>query len=254
MKIPITVLLFTTSKGHWNRTDIYKNTVNSLFSQIPVENWGGLIASLKMNDGQDDVGNEIGNWLVNNKFTLVPGYGKWAHGQDSHQVEFLNDIARVNNFIETPYILFEEDDWIIKPYEKDLEYWISRAIKTLEENPGIMQVRIPRFTNEFDRINGLKQKHGINTRAVKLNNELFVSGDYSNNPYIARTRDLRAALTILNLSQLPKHSEHGLGRALSLLGWSELPFAFFDPLKIRAGHCGTPIGQEDNLDQPLNSN
>ena len=55
------------------------------------------------------------------------------------------------------------------------------------------------------------------------------SGDWSNNPYVARTRDIRAALTFVKNSNLPKHSEHGLGRAMAALGWCDLPFAFFDP-------------------------
>lgn len=257
-KIPITVCLYTSAKGHFDRKDIYQKTVNSLLSQIPANSFEKLVAHIKVkkdDPAEDEQAIKMVDWLEEKGFTVLVSYGDWKHGNESHQLEFLKDMMTVTKIVKTPYILFLEDDWEIKPFEKDLEYWIHSATELLEEYTSLVQVRIPRYTNEVERINKLKQKHGINTSAIELVGEtdVFISGDWSNNPHISRTRDFRGALTLLMNSNLPRHSEHGLGTCMKIISWNviNLPFAFFNPEKIRAGHLGTPIGQEDNLDKPL---
>jgi len=160
-KIPLTVCLYTSAKGHFDRKDIYQKTVNSLFSQIPANSFERLIAHIKVKD-YDEIENEQGikmvDWLEEKGFTVLVSYGDWKHGNQSHQSEYINDMKTVTKNLNSEYILFLEDDWEIKPFERDLEYWIYRATELLKNNASITQVRIPRYTNEFDRINRLKQK------------------------------------------------------------------------------------------------
>ncbi len=155
-----------------------------------------------------------------------------------------------------PYVALLEDDWIVRPYQFELAYYLQRATDLLARDPGVMQVRIPRWSNEKDRIRALPVKHGLDGRVQDLDAQTFAQTDYSNHPSIMRTRDLRAALTLVMRGQVPAHSEHGMGQALKMLSWtggagSGLPFVCFEPHLIRCGHLGTLPGEEDDLNQPL---
>lgn len=250
-----TFCLYTTTQGHWKIRDRYRATVESFQSQVLSHADPYYIASIKESPGDRETTLNMIEWLTEKGFNVDAAVGEFSHGHESHQIEYLKDMERLNPAITTEYVLHMEDDWLFKTYtNQSISFYIDMAIKLLRDRPEIMQVRIPRFSDEPARINRLLAKHGINTRAERMDDCFWTSGDWSNNPYVARTRDIRAALTFVKNSNLPKHSEHGLGRAMAALGWCELPFAFFDPSIIRCGHIGTPIGQEDDLSKPLFAN
>jgi hypothetical protein len=98
----------------------------------------------------------------------------------------------------------------------------------------------------------LKAKHGIDGKAEwSKGEEFFYHNDWSNNPFVARARDFRAALQCVFKTNLPKHTEDGLGTAMKLLSDSELPFICFDPNRIRCCHIGTKPEDEDDPTKPL---
>ena len=252
---PITVCLYTSTKGHFGKTDIYEQTVKSLFDQAPKEVWGALLANVKEGGTMADaiIGAGMAQWLEAKGFTVCNPKGEWRHGDHSHQEEYIKDMMSLISMVKTQYILHMEDDWIIKPYINCLEYWIHEATSILATHPEIVQVRIPRYSNELDRINGLFKKHGIDGRAQwEESNKWFFQNDWANHPSIIRTRDLRAALTFVMNTNLPKHSEHGVGAAMKLLSGAPLPFACFNPDMIRVGHLGVahPV-EADDLSKPL---
>lgn len=247
IKNNITVCLYTSTKGHFGRKDIYKDTVNSLLKHMPSDQWGGLVAHIKYDNDSQNKCDEMKYWLSSNGFFVITTLGSWAHGNDSHQIEYLKDQSVVNDFCKTQYCLHLEDDWQIAVNSISFVYWLAKSISILEDNSGITQVRIPRFLNEQQRILGLYAKHGIDGKCDKVNDDYYISNDWSNNPYIARVRDIRGALTFVANTNLPKHSEHGFGKAMKMIAWSEMPFAFLNPEKIKCGHFGTPAGQEDDL-------
>lgn len=247
-----TLCLYTTTQGHWKRRDRYQATVESFQSQVLPHHEPHYVASIKQSPGDEGLALDMNYWLIEHGFTTSLAQGSFSHGHESHQIEYLWDMARLSPLVHTEYVFHAEDDWLLKAHDNQfISLYIDMAIKLLRDHPEIMQVRIPRFSDEPARINGLLAKHGINTRAERMDEYFWRSGDWSNNPYVARTRDIRAALTFVKNSNLPKHSEHGMSVAMKMIGWCELPFAFFDPSIIRCGHIGTPVGQEDDLSKPL---
>ncbi len=253
MNHPITVCLYTSTLGHFGRKDIYQRTVGSLQIQIGDRPDVCYLASVKYGTGEEKQAEEMEIWLNQRGFDVSKAHGDWSHGKDSHQIGFLSDQWRLNQMVRTEYVLVGEDDWITSGDTDTFNHCLSDATHLLWSHPEIMQVRIPRYSNEPDRINNLRAKHGINTRAEILNQDqdFWISGDWSNNPHIARTRDVRAALSFVKNSNLPKHSEHGISAAMKAISGAELPFAFFDPSIIRCFHLGTPEGQEDDISKPL---
>jgi len=246
-KIPITFALMTTTKGHFGIKTRYKETIQSFNSVLPLSEYSQILAHIK-NSKETEVLNEMIKFLRMRNFDVHVTDGEWSHHNESHQLNYLQDLYRVAFLTKNQYIMIIEDDWLINVDDKNLTNHLCDAIKLLEDNPAIVQVRIPRWYNEADRINNLKVKHNLDRKSLKINEKFFIHNDYSANPSIYRTRDLINALTLtLRNSALPKHVEHGLGEAFKILNYSIFPFACFNPDNVRIGHIGTPIGHEDDV-------
>ncbi len=258
MKIPVTVCLFTSTLGHFGLKTRYLETLNSLNSQIPLAEFAARVATIKVSPGEEAIGGEMEKKLQDCGFKVLKTFGAWSHQQETHQNGYLNSMMQMyldKDVLKNPYSLHLEDDFILRPYKFDLQYYIYKAINILEEIPDMVQVRFPRFNNEKDRINGLKQKHNIDgiAGAVAGFPEFIASNDLSLNPSIVRPRDMKDALILMakNGKSFPQHSEMGLSLALKYFTFLNIPFAFFDPELIRCGHIGCEEGKQDNLDLPL---
>lgn len=258
-KIPINICLFSSTKGHWGRANIYLKTIKDLNRQIPLRNFSGLFAHVKITPGQEIEFEAMKKNLESYDFKVLSSVASWSHGEESHQQQYLNDLIKIYTNPEVlgnEYVLHLEDDWCLYPLDGgDLLKWFNNGVKLLSNNPNILQVRFPRFYNEDQRILGLKAKHGIDGK-VDWNRDSthFLTNDFSLNPSIFRGRDLRAAIILMGLTkQFEIHVEHGFGRALKLFGLHETPLAVLNPQGIKAIHTGAPVGEEDT-EEPLFSN
>jgi hypothetical protein len=260
MKIPLAIALFATTKGHWGINTRWRETVNDLNSQIPLGNFSALFSNIKVTNNEEiSFGNEIAEELkslygFNNHLEVQD----WKHFDVSHQVGYLSDIFRMYNnpkVLESQYVLHLEDDWLIRAEDGDLLKWINKAINLLEKNPNILQVRFPRFNDEFKRINNLKERHGIDTYSRHHDDDFFVHSDFSLNPSIFRTRDLRNAtlLIIKNQNSFGPHVEHDFGRAVKYFSNPQESLSCFYPNKARSYHIGSLLNEEDKIGLELNA-
>jgi len=253
MQIPITICLFTTTKGHWGTKDRYKETINWLDNKIPLRYFSGLVANIKVSPEDEGTPHhvEMLRFLTSKGFSIHQDIYSWAHGAESHQKGYINDMRKVYNnpkVLKTPYVLHLEDDWKINSLDGELIDWIRIALSVLDEDPEILQVRFARFSDEYDRILGLKAKHNIDGKVKILTDNIFASNDLSLNPSIFRGRDLKNALILYlrNLPNLPLHVEMGFSIALKYFSESATPFAVLNPEKVKAAHIGSPLGGEDD--------
>lgn len=252
--LPITFALMSTTRGHFGVTTRWLETVKGFSHAIPLSQFAARLAHIKVSPDNEDLKTIMVGMLGAHDFSVHATDGEWEHGQQSHQSNYLADLWKVVNLVKTPYIFVCEDDWSPVIKQGELTDHIGRAIEWLEEDPTLMQVRIPRWSNELDRINGLEAKHGLNRRAESVDAYYFRHDDYSANPSLYRTRDLRAALMFVAKTNLPKHVEHGVGEALRVMsGAARGQFACFEPAQVYVRHLGTLPGEEDPLDQPLYS-
>ena len=74
-KIPISICLYTSTKGHFGRFDCFHKTVESLLSNFPKEFWGGLFAHIKIGEGDTIKANEMLDWLKLHGFTVLSNEG-----------------------------------------------------------------------------------------------------------------------------------------------------------------------------------
>jgi len=252
-EIPLTICLFTSTLGHFGQKDRYRQTVDGLESLWPLRDYADRIAHIKVSP--EDVGpgkqaEVMVRYLEERGFRVFQTVGSWGHGQQSHQSEYLRDMERIYSLpIFTSYVWAVEDDWSF--WAQDWLPSLYSAITLLEKDPDVMQIRLPRWVNEPNRINNLMAKHGLNRSAIKIDDLFWACNDFSANPSIFRTRDIRAAVKMTRKLNVPQHVEHGLGEVLRLLSSNPLPFCFFNPSFVRVGHTGTRPGEEDDLDKPL---
>ncbi len=258
------LLLMTSTKGHFDRTDIYRTIVDDLDEQLGKYYFTNKLAHIKVSQGGGAKVLEMDQYLKEQSYTVMLITGEWKHGDQSHQSEYLKDIRRAINYLSSnhasEYTLFMEDDWIIRPQKNEGMLWdyLHKAQVLLGSNPDLVQVRIPRFNNEFDRINRLFAKHRIEAKAEAVEGDgiiHFRTNDWSNNPFIARTRDIYQAMVLMqkNPHAFPDHAEHGWGRAMKYLSPAELPLAVIKPDECRCFHFGTKYGEEDKINAILHS-
>lgn len=257
-KIPINICLFTSTQGHWGIKTRYLETIEHLNNQIPLKSFAGLFAHIKVSPEEQDFASKMEADLKSFGFNVKKTIGQWSHGQN-HQEEYLKDITKLFSLSEvqqTKYSLFLEDDMKIVTWEGKLEDYLAIATNVLYNYPDVISVRIARASNEMQRISNLREKHGIDSKVSPAPRghefSYFLANDFSNNPHIVRSRDMRNAMLLINkIGGIPKHSEHGTAIALKLLSNSNIPIAVLNPEHIVARHIGTPVGQEEPLDQFL---
>lgn len=250
--IPITFALMTTTKGHFDIKTRWRETIESFDSNGELSHFDHLFAHIKISPGEEAIAEEMIAGLQSKRFNVMVTPGNWKHGDSTHQENYLRDIYKVSNYCKSPYIFLVEDDWKVKSHDVSCKFWYDMAFELLIDNPDLMQVRIPRYSNEFDRINKLKQKHNLDRSAVQADDYHFRHNDYSANPSFYRTRDIRNAVALTLRTNTAKHVEHGVGQVLRLLGEPGRQFACLNPDEIRIGHIGCRPGEEDDLTKPLN--
>lgn len=253
--IPITFSLFTSTKGHFGKST-FTRTLDSFSQSLPLSEYAARIAHIKVSPGEQSIADEMRYNLERRGFRVLMTEGAWSHGDatNSHQLGYLADMLKVygDNGIRTPYVLHVEDDFLVRCYSGTYIQQLQIALNLLEEQSDLMQVRICRFSDELDRINGLRAKHGIDGRAEWFDKNHFRHNDLSLHPSIFRARDIRAAVLLTLKTNLPKHVEMGMSHAFKLNSQSPLPFACLNPYYIRVGHIGCATeAEQDDLSQPL---
>lgn len=257
--LDLNYIIMTTTRGHYNRHDIVEEVYWDFFNYSrALVNFKARYCNIKSSPESGQYLPILQNFFSTNNFVVNTTAGAWKHNCPSHQSGYLSDLSSIMNRHDVnrcQYTMITEDDFKIRSFDINFQYWAEIAVEILRNNHECVQVRIPRFVNEFERINKLKEKHNIDGKAERVNKDYFMANDWSNNVYFCRTRDLRNALLLMQRhpDAFPVHSEHGLGRAMKYWSNIELPFAILNPERIRCFHCGTPQGQEDNLTEALTS-
>lgn len=251
--IPIHIVLFTSTQGHF-KTSRYLETLDHLSAQIPLSQFAGRIAHIKVSPDQHPVAYEMMDALEKRGFEILTTEGSWSHNVN-HGVEYVKDLIKVytdERVARAEYVWHQEDDWLITPNRGDLLGYLSQAVTLLEQQPFVHSVRFARFINEFERINDLPRKHGLNAHCVPLNETFDLSSDFSLNPHITRARSMyHACLLMSRATNGQPHPEHSLGAALKFLNTTDTIFAHFKPELVSARHIGVPVGQEDSLTDPI---
>lgn len=144
---------FTTTKGHFGRKDIYKITIENLFSKIQYHYFFDRIAHIKVSPGEEEVANEMEEYLASKKFHVLKTIGEWRHNDNSHGYEYNKDIYTMfsNQMVgRDRFSLWLEDDWILNG--RDIERKFYDAQIFLNNKPDYLSVRVNADRYEDDKV------------------------------------------------------------------------------------------------------
>lgn len=257
--IPLNLCVFDSTKGHFDRTEIYRDTINSLGNQIPLVMFANRYVHIKVDPNREDETkrlDEVVDFYSSKGFSTIISYGSWHHFSDSHQKSYCADLIKMYSSIveqKIPYTLHLESDWKFFPRDQSLVDHLERGMRYLDVSPTILSVRVPRFCNELDRLEGLKKKHNMDVWTAPEERQSFAGRFYrhndniSLNPNIFRTRDLWAATRTLelNFNRFGFHAEMGFTHCLRWLSPDKLPYSIYNPSEFNCLHIGTKPGEED---------
>lgn len=232
-KLPISLCIFSSTRGHHGRTDLHKETLNRLDIQVPISYFGQAIAHIKALPESADL---MGKMIEDFKFYKVDvelSGGYWKHFDSTHNTEYLKDIIKMSELLTQPYTLFLEDDWVFIQKDLSILELFCKAISLLESDKDILSVRFPRNMDDNNHV------HGVEEPGTIFNKNGYI---YSFNPHICRTNDLYRISSIVknNFKELSFHCEHGFTRAASLVSRKTHPFYAFKPEIVQAYHIGEP--------------
>ncbi len=144
--LPISLVLFTSSKQHFGFKDVYLKTLAHLDRQIPLSLFGARVAHVKV--GLDDAafGEEMRGELEARGFTVLTTSADWSRGQ-SHQMAYMQDVIKLSkepSVYRHPYVLWTEDDQTITPHQCSAEDLLLQSCRRLADDNELVSVRLLR--------------------------------------------------------------------------------------------------------------
>lgn len=235
-KLPINLCLFTTTKGHFGRKDVYLSTLSSLKAHIGgLNQFGGLFAHLKISPGEEAQAEQMTGVLESMGFVVIPTVGEWSHNHSSHHSGYLMDIQTMFNHLgvhERPYSLWLEDDFVFEPHQMGVLESLAFGQRILEEDRNVSAVRYTRIGDD-----DIKTR----TQSIPYNEKTFQQGvEFSFNPTLIRTRDvfLTMALVRKYINNLSPHCELAYTQIAQTLTEGVRPFVCIEPAQIVVEHIG----------------
>lgn len=246
MTFPISLLFASTTKGHFGRQDIYEKALEDWKKQ-------GFLDLFRFKRGHIKDGEEQSSMVMRVDMEHLFGFdevliteGSFKHFDPSHPIGQLQDLGKLLENINTPYIFFLEDDFLVRPLKSSFEDHIESALTLLNTNPNVSQVRIPRESDSMERYKTIHNVHN----GWQTQNDIF-----SFNPYIARTTDIMRIYNsivaqkdlIFDLISRGQLNAELVFTQLARQMCGDYSFYSFDKNSLLCYHIGTKIGEEDKI-------
>ena len=245
-KLPISLCLYLTTKGHWSYKDCYRHTVRNISSHIPLDNFGSLVAHVKVSSGDSET--PFVKFLEENGFKVLVTYQDWNRKDNNHAEAYFKDMLKVMGDEEVhknEFVIHQEDDFPWQVEKRDAVFYWNHAIKLLKSDKDLLAVRVN------DEINQDVSK------AKKIDQFTFQQNlDYTRwgptltfQPTIVRTRDWFFSVEMINKyweNLKDQHCELTSGLAMRNFTSSRTPFYFFDPKMFNCRHIGSEEFAKEN--------
>ncbi len=179
-KLPITLVLFSSSKGHFGHKGVYKTTLDHLNRQLPLSSFGQLVAHVKVSPSEEAIAADMVADLESRGFKVLTTIADWTRGM-SHQQGYTQDIATISkerSVYTQPYVLWLEDDSTIESTILSVEDLLLQSCQFLADDHEKMTVRVARKGDA--RGPEIKPSDSPNW---------FYSGDVNFQPMIMRSSD-----------------------------------------------------------------
>lgn len=231
--IPISLLFFTSTKGHFGHKDVYLTTLNHLERQIPLATFAAKVAHIKVGTDDGEAGARMATELERRGFKVIQTVADWKRGT-SHQQAYMADVVRVSKEVSiyaNPHIWWLEDDEAIRCHEGSLEEVLARMVRLVESSPDVLSAR-------FLRAGDL-----ASSPILKQEKDHFWSPHLNFQEPLMRSRDFDLVCKIIehNWAQIQQIQCEMLWRLmLAPFSRSELKHIVWNPGYAETIHLGTP--------------
>jgi len=231
--LPINLVVFTSTAGHFGFYDVYKTSVKHLKKQIGLNTFSQKFAHIKVREDQSEKDrlNEMVDFFVSENIKPIVTFGNWQRGM-SHQNEYLNDIYKMftmQDLHNQPFTFWFEDDSPLHAKDENSVFkCFNEAIDALNNNIDLLNFRFIR--------DGLVEPE----KSVSPYNQMET---FDFQPNISRTRDLFLAIKIIfdNWKSFKNaQCEMAFRIAISNFSRSNPKFLGFDTKIATSYHIGTP--------------
>lgn len=244
-KLPITLALFTSSKGHFGRKTDYKLTLNHWDKQIPLSQFN-LIAHVKVTPGDEVLADEMKVDLERRGFHVLTTVAAWNRGL-SHGSEYLRDMTTLSKdpkVYQSPYFLLLEDDSLAISHQLPLIDLLLKSCQMLSDNHELLSVRLLRRHDNQPSLGD-----------VMCNPDCFYSPNTDFQPLIMRSLDFYRLCMVLEAN--PKaceqtHCEMLWRLILDQFSRSQLKHVLYKADHAETIHIGVPQEEHDKLVQTHN--
>lgn len=242
------LVLFTSTKGHFGRKDIYDISLQKLEDQCggALENvFSNRFAHIKISPGEEDIGKNIRDNLESNwGFEVKSTIGGWEHDSISHWDGYTGDILKAFSddcVHKCEFSLFFEDD--SPPKSRDFPAATQMAMAALKRYKDKVSVMFYRGKDLPDREDAYGKLDGFNRIFFQKQNFTEWGPTFPFQPTVVRTRDIYQAYRVItqNYEKLKHlHIELISGMGMKTLTSDPEPFLFVDPEFCHSLHIGTP--------------
>ena len=235
----ITLVLLTSTRQHWGLIDIDKITTIDILKKSEIIKNSYKLVHIKAIPGDEKILQDKIEWFKNKGFNVIYTIKDWQNDHQSHGLGLIEDIQKVYNNYQVntnPYIFHLENDWIFNT--SDLDNLINKSINILNRDNQVIYHRYTR-QDQSDIIDRLEAQYKYHINCHTTDKE------FSFNPFIARTRDMKyiSNFVLKNHERIHPHCEMAYELAAKyLLG--DATFSFTHNQIVE--HLGTKEFAEKN--------
>lgn len=236
--LPITLLLFLTTKGYGGCNTIYQTMLDGWDRQVPLSLFRLRYAHIKITPGDEGIATAMEADLKRRGFVVETATADWRRGQ-SHFAEYLKDQIKVSKdarIYDNPYILWLDHDYVPVCHSDNLLRVLHRMCKIIDSSPDVLSAR---FLREEDA-DALAPDR---TAAIEENNNLAWSHHFNWNQVLLRSRDYHTVCRIIEQNwdkAIQMHGEALWRQAMQLLTRSPKCHAVWFKEYAEVANLGVP--------------
>lgn len=233
MKLPISLMFMTSTKGHFGHKEVYLSTLNHLDRQIPLSYFRVKVAHIKITPGEEVFAQEMRKKLETFGFEVMERVAAWSRGQ-SHQQEYMKDLIKVSKnekLYRNNFVLWLEDDSTMYSEKDSLERILTRMVLFLENRQDTASARF------------LRKGDFSTSPILKEEGDFFWSPHFNFQPSILRSRDFYLGCKAIedNFNNILNIQSEMLWRlVLAPFSRSELKHIVWHPDYAETHHLGSP--------------
>lgn len=180
-------VVLTSTRQHFGFTDIDKLTISDTLSKSKLIRDSYKLVHIKTQHNDQEVARNKRKWFEARGFEVLETFGNWSNDHESHGRGLLEDMSKVYTYpklMQNEYVINLENDWRFNV--DNLDSYLYHSIDLLHKNPFLLYHRHTRIDQQHAII---KRLEGIG--ATNYRQDYITTKEFSFNPFISRTRDMR---------------------------------------------------------------